>query len=59
MIKFIGHTQNFKDVSPVQEGLIENLTPEFGGMVHVRVCDEDGDTSFCKVALRKVIVAWK
>lgn len=59
MVKFIGHTQRFDDISPVQEGMVEDVNIDLGGIVIVRVHDDDNETVFIKVPLRKVIVAWK
>ena len=59
MVKFIG-TQSCEDISPVQEGQIEEiLRIDREDMIVIRMSDEDGDSVFCQVPLRKIIVAWK
>ena len=59
MVKFIG-TQRSDDISPVQEGQIEEIMRIDGEDVFViRMSDDDGDSVFCQIPLRKIIVAWR
>ena len=59
MVKFIG-TQRSDDISPVQEGQIEEIMRIDGDDVFViRMSDDDGDSVFCQIPLRKIIVAWR
>ena len=59
MVKFIGSQRN-DDISPVQEGQVEEILRIDGDdMVVIRMSDEDGDSVFCQVPLRKIIVAWR
>lgn len=59
MVKFIG-SQRSDDISPVQEGQVEEILRIDGeDMIVIRMSDEDGDSVFCQVPLRKIIVAWR
>merc|ERR1711972_318522 len=58
MVKFIGVPKS-SDISPVQEGQIEEILKIDGEhLIVIRMGDEDGDTLFCQIPMKKIIVAW-